>query len=126
MTRAANLTDEAIAKLPADMDQGVYYGWSQIGGGAVHKSVMSIGWNPFYKNKTRSAEVHIMHPFEAEFYGSEIRVVVLGRLRGEKDFDSLGPSPSPVYTMQFSLPTHAIVCCASRPPGTCRCCSVCV
>ena len=72
------------------MDQGVYYGWAQVGGGDVHKSVMSIGWNPFYKNKTRSAEVHIMHKFEDEFYGSNIKVVVLGRLRGEKDFDSLG------------------------------------
>eukprot|EP00038_Savillea_parva_P027447 m.59620 g.59620 ORF g.59620 m.59620 type:complete len:159 (+) comp7905_c0_seq1:129-605(+) len=86
----ANLTDEAIAKLPDDMMQGVYFGWAQIEGDlTVHKSVMSIGWNPYYNNTTRSAEVHVMHKFDDEFYGKEIRVVVVGRLRGEKDFSSL-------------------------------------
>lgn len=30
-----------------------------------------------------------MHKFDDDFYGKEIRVIVLGRLRGEKDFDSL-------------------------------------
>lgn len=84
------MTDDAILKLPADMDQGVYYGWSKLPGEPIRKSVMSIGWNPFYKNKTRSAEVHVMHEYEEDFYGKEMRVLVLGRLRGEKDFDSLG------------------------------------
>eukprot|EP00041_Stephanoeca_diplocostata_P010319 m.163677 g.163677 ORF g.163677 m.163677 type:complete len:155 (+) comp18110_c0_seq1:235-699(+) len=85
----ANLSEDAIAMLPDDMIQGVYYGWAKIEGDIPRKSVMSIGWNPFFKNKTRSAEVHVMHKFEDDFYGKEIRVVVLGRLRGEKDFDSL-------------------------------------
>eukprot|EP00035_Acanthoeca_spectabilis_P021555 m.438884 g.438884 ORF g.438884 m.438884 type:complete len:156 (-) comp18299_c0_seq1:248-715(-) len=85
----ANFTDEAIEKLPADMDQGVYYGWALLEGDEIRKSVMSIGWNPFFKNKTRSAEVHVMHKFSEDFYGKPMRVLVLGRLRGEKDFDSL-------------------------------------
>mmetsp|Transcript_134407 Transcript_134407/g.189986 ORF Transcript_134407/g.189986 Transcript_134407/m.189986 type:complete len:155 (-) Transcript_134407:97-561(-) len=85
----ANLTDEAIGKLPADVDQGVYFGWAQLEGGSIHKSVMSVGWNPFFKNKTRSAEVHVMHKFSDNFYGKGMRVLILGRLRGEKDFDSV-------------------------------------
>mmetsp|Transcript_14369 Transcript_14369/g.42560 ORF Transcript_14369/g.42560 Transcript_14369/m.42560 type:complete len:158 (-) Transcript_14369:200-673(-) len=85
----ANLTDEAIEKLPEDMNQGVYVGWAQIDGDVVRKSVMSIGWNPYYKNEKRSAEVHVMHKFDEEFYGKQMRVLVLARLRGEKDYPSL-------------------------------------
>ena len=33
---------------------GVYYGWASVDGGDIHKMVMSIGWNPYYKNKTKS------------------------------------------------------------------------
>lgn len=37
-------------------------------------------------------ETHIMHVFEDDFYGSELRVVMLGYIRGEKNFKSLGES----------------------------------
>lgn len=44
-----------MEKLPAEFPCGVYYGWAQVGlNGAVHKMVMSVGWNPFYDNKTKS------------------------------------------------------------------------
>ena len=49
---------------------------------------MSIGWNPFYKNTSKTAEVHIMHRFEADFYGLEMRVVVLGYIRPEFNYVS--------------------------------------
>jgi riboflavin kinase len=51
--------------------------------------VMSIGYNPFYKNTVRSAEVHVMHKFEKDFYGSEMRLVLLGYIRPEYDYVSL-------------------------------------
>ena len=54
----------------------------------VFPMVMSVGWNPFYKNTTKTAEVHIMHPFEADLYGLEMRVVVLGYLRPELNYVS--------------------------------------
>lgn len=50
---------------------------------------MSIGYNPFYKNTVRSAEVHVLSEFGKDFYGSEMRVVVLGFVRPEYDYDSL-------------------------------------
>ena len=31
-----------------------------------------------------------MHKFDADFYGAELRVVVVGYLRPEKNFSSLG------------------------------------
>lgn len=50
---------------------------------------MSIGYNPFYKNTVRSAEVHVLHEFGKDFYGSEMRVSVLGFIRPEYDYNSL-------------------------------------
>ncbi|KDN53156.1 hypothetical protein K437DRAFT_117697 [Tilletiaria anomala UBC 951] len=52
----------------------------------VFPMVMSVGWNPFYGNTTKTAEVHIMHKFQADFYGLEIRVVVLGYIRPEYNY----------------------------------------
>ena len=44
-----------------DVESGVYYGWAgliDVEGGSttatVYPMVMSIGWNPFYKNTVRS------------------------------------------------------------------------
>lgn len=51
--------------------------------------VMSIGYNPFYKNTVRSAEVHVLHGFEKDFYGAEMRVLIMGFIRPEYDYDSL-------------------------------------
>ena len=56
--------------------------------GAVYPMVMSIGWNPFYKNTVRSVEVHIMHGFNADFYESHMNLVILGFIRPEYDYVS--------------------------------------
>ncbi|PVH78419.1 riboflavin kinase [Cadophora sp. DSE1049] len=58
-------------------------------GWRLYPMVMSIGFNPFYKNTVRSAEVHVMHKFEADFYGCEMRLVLLGFIRKELDYVSL-------------------------------------
>lgn len=50
--------------------------------------VMSIGWNPFYKNTVRSVEVHIMHEFASDFYGAHLNLVILGFIRPELDYVS--------------------------------------
>lgn len=51
--------------------------------------VMSIGWNPYYKNEKRSVEVHIMHSFAKDFYGARMKVLILGFIRPEYDYTSL-------------------------------------
>lgn len=51
--------------------------------------VMSVGWNPFYKNTHKSMETHIMHEFDQDFYGSVLRVSIVGYIRPEMDFSSL-------------------------------------
>jgi hypothetical protein len=40
--------------LPVDVATGVYYGWAKVDNGSLQKMVMSIGWNPFYKNEKKS------------------------------------------------------------------------
>ena len=51
--------------------------------------VMSIGYNPFYKNTVRSAEVHVLHKFDKDFYDAHMRLLILGFVREEKDYKSL-------------------------------------
>ncbi|KAF9349008.1 riboflavin kinase [Mortierella sp. NVP85] len=55
----------------------------------VYPMVMSLGWNPYYKNEKKSAEVHIMHKFHRDFYGDDLRVIVLGYIRPEFDYTTL-------------------------------------
>ncbi|KAF9782325.1 riboflavin kinase-domain-containing protein [Thelephora terrestris] len=86
---------------------GVYFGYAQVSARRsddevngpssgtleeeqtkVHPMVMSLGWNPFYKNEKLTAEIHVMHPFNADFYGHEMKAVVLGYIRPELDYTS--------------------------------------
>ncbi|KAI8642841.1 hypothetical protein BD408DRAFT_416019 [Parasitella parasitica] len=87
----ANLSDEAIDALVSGLETGVYYGWTQVEdlGSQVYPMVMSLGWNPYFKNEKRSAEVHIIHEFPDDFYDSRIRVLVLGFIRPEQNYPSL-------------------------------------
>ena len=43
-----------------------------------YKMVASVGWNPFFDNKTKTVEPHLLHEFPSDFYGAEIRVVMTG------------------------------------------------
>lgn len=99
----ANLpVDDAITPWIATAKSGVYFGWASLSLPAAHPDrpsgsegpllypmVMSIGYNPFYKNTVRSAEVHVLHPFKADFYDSHMRLLLLGFVREEKDYKSL-------------------------------------
>ncbi|KAF5369961.1 hypothetical protein D9758_001278 [Tetrapyrgos nigripes] len=93
----ANLPDESIESIASVTKTGVYYGFAQVlprpegnelseDDVKVHPMAMSLGWNPFYKNERLTAEIHIMHEFQADFYGYEMKVVVLGYIRRELDY----------------------------------------
>ncbi|XP_033124166.1 riboflavin kinase-like [Anneissia japonica] len=85
----ANFPIEIVNDLPKDFPTGVYYGWGCVNDGQVYKMVMSIGWNPFYKNEQKSMETHIIHKFDEDFYGSTLSLIILGYIRPEKNFNSL-------------------------------------
>ncbi|KAK2109864.1 hypothetical protein P7K49_009610 [Saguinus oedipus] len=85
----ANFPEQVVDNLPADISTGIYYGWASVGSGDVHKMVVSIGWNPYYKNTKKSMETHIMYTFKEDFYGEILNVAIVHYLRPEKNFDSL-------------------------------------
>jgi hypothetical protein len=45
--------------------------------------------NPFYRNERKTIEPHLLHAFERDFYDEELRLVVTGYLRPEKNYPSL-------------------------------------
>ncbi|CAF0892926.1 unnamed protein product [Adineta ricciae] len=82
--------DEAtVEKLPASIDQGVYYGWAQLltkTENEIYKMVTSIGNNPFYNNTKKTIETHMMHEFSNDLYAERIKLVLLGKIRPMKTF----------------------------------------
>ncbi|KAG6831543.1 hypothetical protein H0H92_009462 [Tricholoma furcatifolium] len=94
------------ANLPVDDNQtpwtsGVYFGWASLRlppaepsnqpatEFSIYPMVMSIGYNPFYGNATRSAEVHLLHDFSGgDFYGVEMRLLIVGFIRPERTYAS--------------------------------------
>lgn len=85
----ANYPMDVVDKLPPEIEPGVYFGYAAVDAGPVHKMVMSVGWNPFYKNEKKSMETYLIHEFSDDFYEKILKVVILGYLRPEKNFSSV-------------------------------------
>lgn len=85
----ANFPESVVEKLPEELPTGVYYGWATVNAGPVFKMVMSIGWNPFYKNEKKSMETHVIHEFNRDLYGCTLTVAILGYLRPEASFPNV-------------------------------------
>lgn len=85
----ANFSVSVVEHLPSDISTGIYYGWACVDNGDIHKMVMSIGWNPYYKNTKKSMETHVIHTFKEDFYGQVLSVVMVGYIRPERSYDSL-------------------------------------
>ncbi|KAG1791457.1 riboflavin kinase [Suillus plorans] len=94
----ANLPDDSLPPM-IDAGTGVYYGYAQVTPSegtsslsdqdvCVLPMVMSFGWNPFYNNKRKTAEIHIMHEFKTDFYGYDMKALVLGYIRQELRYTS--------------------------------------
>jgi len=84
-----------------DFVPGVYYGYAEfLKDSSEDKSdsdiefeeylpmVMSIGFNPYFNNKHKTAEAHLMRNFKKDFYDKTLRVRVIGFIRTEADFVS--------------------------------------
>ncbi|KJE88368.1 riboflavin kinase [Capsaspora owczarzaki ATCC 30864] len=128
----ANLPEDIANSMSEGISTGIYYGWASVtqskasGSGSsstpapaapaaapVYPMVMSVGWNPFYKNEKRSAEVHIIHDFAQDFYGDELAVVVTGYIRPELSFTTLDALIAAIHAdiekakKDLELPEHA-------------------
>lgn len=50
----ANLSPDVVKNLPDELQTGIYFGWANVDNGEIYKAVLSLGWNPFFKNKEKS------------------------------------------------------------------------
>ncbi|KAJ5150875.1 Riboflavin kinase [Penicillium canariense] len=118
----ANIPADDLTENHPDLTSGVYYGVvaldpktlahenGSINGdeksssATILPAVLSIGYNPFYKNTVRSVEIHIMPPLTQpsptavaqptfnrlpDFYGTQLNLLILGYIRPEYDYVSL-------------------------------------
>lgn len=85
----ANLSTEGYSELLEQHPSGVYFGWAGLPTRGVYKMVMSIGWNPYFDNPEKTIEPWLLHDFGEDFYGEELRLVVVGYIRPEANFPSL-------------------------------------
>jgi len=95
----ANIPTKEYASILSTFPCGVYYGWAKVNFkkqtddqkncSQVFKMAMNIGWVPFYKNKDKSIEIHILNNFGFDFYGEELRAIALGYIREEMDFKGI-------------------------------------
>jgi len=79
-----NLEIEPKQALPAD---GVYATWTYIDDKA-YQSVTNIGRRPTFGGNGRTVETYILD-YHGNLYGSELRIDIVERLRGEKRFDTV-------------------------------------
>lgn len=98
----ANLPPAPLADKLRDMPSGVYFGWARVNFGddqngdraddsQAHKMVMNVGRRPTFEDTEPelTVEIHIMHNFGSDFYGLDMRALVLGYLRPEIKFSGL-------------------------------------
>ncbi|OAY26093.1 bifunctional riboflavin kinase/FMN phosphatase isoform X1 [Manihot esculenta] len=85
----ANLSTEGYSEMLSEHPSGVYFGWAGLSTRGVYKMVMSIGWNPYFNNAEKTIEPWLLHEFEEDFYGEELRLVIVGYIRPEANFKSL-------------------------------------
>mmetsp|Transcript_37390 Transcript_37390/g.90880 ORF Transcript_37390/g.90880 Transcript_37390/m.90880 type:complete len:236 (+) Transcript_37390:967-1674(+) len=91
-----------------DLPTGIYWGFCRVGDKAgdestVYKTACSIGYNPYYHNKQKTVEPHMIAPPDSksrhlsscgetmlnDFYDQPIRLTLVGYLRPELPFEGL-------------------------------------
>ncbi|KAG0626295.1 hypothetical protein M758_2G117400 [Ceratodon purpureus] len=82
----ANLPTSAFSSQLADHVCGIYIGWAGLSNRGIYKMVMSVGWNPYFDNSEKTVEPWILHDFSEDFYGEELRLIVVGYIRPEANF----------------------------------------
>lgn len=81
---------EELGEQGDSLETGIYFGWAKLRD-HYYMSVISVGWNPFYKNEKKTVEAHLLENLD-DFYGERLEVALCGFLRNEANFASLGIS----------------------------------
>ncbi len=88
----ANLCLHPEQALPAE---GVYATWAYIGGHA-YKSMTNIGRRPTFGGGRSGVEVYLLD-YKGNLYGQELKIDIMERLRGEKQFDTAKALRSQIF-----------------------------
>ena len=83
----ANMNMEELGEKGSDLNTGIYFGWAKLNE-VVYKTVVSVGWNPFYENKHKTIEAHLLHELD-DFYNENLQVLLCGYLRDETNFNGV-------------------------------------
>jgi riboflavin kinase len=84
----ANLCMEELGDKGENLKTGIYYGWAILRN-TTYQAVISVGWNPYYKNQFKTVEAYLIHELD-DFYDENLKLNLCGYLRNECDFKSLG------------------------------------
>uniref|UniRef100_A0A7E4ZT17 riboflavin kinase n=1 Tax=Panagrellus redivivus TaxID=6233 RepID=A0A7E4ZT17_PANRE len=87
----ANLDESALGYFGSPfVDQGVFAGWARVDKGPLYPMIMSLGYNTTYgKDNKKTCEVHILHDFDKDFYGSHVTAVATDFIRDMVKFNSI-------------------------------------
>nr|ACO11986.1 Riboflavin kinase [Lepeophtheirus salmonis] len=85
----ANFSEQVVETLPKDISTGIYFGWAQVDNKGPEKMVVSVGWNPFYKNEKKTIETHILKKYDSDLYGRLLKILIVGYIREERNYESL-------------------------------------
>ncbi|CAD2108905.1 riboflavin kinase [Plasmodium vinckei petteri] len=86
----ANLTE-------ADIMPGIYFGISKLKH-KIYKTVVSIGYNPYFQNKHITVEAFLYYKTNKLFYDENIELIIVGLLRSESNFYELSHL---IHAIQF-------------------------
>ncbi len=86
----ANMNMEVLGDAGDSLSTGIYYGIAHLED-QRYQTVVSVGWNPYYKNEKKTIEAHLLASLE-DFYGKQLTLELFGYLRAEANFKSLGKS----------------------------------
>jgi len=93
----ANYEPSVVDQLPESLKKGIYYGFAQVDQSQVFDCSLSLGWNPYFGNQVKSMETHVIHNFPDDFYGSILKVCIIGYIRDEMNFTSIDELKSAIH-----------------------------
>jgi len=89
----ANLDVVPLKQQIDKLAPGIYFGFAKLLGEnkktGIHRTVMSIGYNPFFNDKRKSIEPWLLREFEEDFYDETLSELVVAYVRAECNFTTV-------------------------------------
>ena len=115
----ANIPPDGLANYP-DLPTGVYYGLAGVllPGSlrpTIHDAVLSIGYNPFYGNKERSIEIHLLEAPTDDSGGQQSLTAAIFKVPPASGTPSSAICTHPLPSRFYGSPLNLLVLGFIRP-----------